>query len=390
MARPQLEAALRHDPHDEHAWSVFGDLLAAEGDSRGELIALEQRAAACERPFERSVLEHRAAELFERDHRRWLGPAAEAGLELTWVRGFVTKAVINRRHGPALEALLATPTAALLGRVECVAPRSLGPIAKALTDRPITALGVRLSQGSRPFGSLEQLEALAQLVELEIEGGAMPGLAALANLPRLRRLSLRRFAGDLTGLERGFAKLRSLDLSARANVPGLGPDALQPLAQLEQLRELVLSDGGWERLEPLAGLRAITRLDLRSTDVSDLAPLAAMVEMRELDLSGCTHLTNIEPLTAMTQLERLAIGYTRVRQLGALRGLQALRTVELAGTPVHDLSPLFELPKLRKVGVAACEVDSIQPLLDRAVMIAGLRTPEPSWRDLAEGLLNES
>ncbi|PRQ09486.1 leucine-rich repeat domain-containing protein [Enhygromyxa salina] len=391
MARPQLEAALRRDLHDEHAWSVFGDLLAAEGDSRGELIALEQRAAACERPFERSVLEHRAAELFEREHRRWLGPLADAGIELTWIRGFVTKAVITRPSLASLESLVSLPTAALLGKIECVGPRSLAPIVKALRGRPIAALGLRLApSSSSSIGSIEQLAELDQLEALEVEGGTARGIEALAELPHLRRLGLRRFDGDLAGLARGFTQLRSLELSARANVTQLGPEALTPLAQLTDLRELVLSDGGWEQLEPLVDLRALERLDLRSTDVSNLEPLAAMTDMRELDLSGCTHLTNLEPIAALTKLERLEIGYTRVRQLRPLAGLRALQVVELAGTPVHDLSPLFELPKLRKVGVAACEIDSVQPLLDRAVLIVGRRPPEPSWRDLAEGLLRES
>jgi hypothetical protein len=394
MARPQLEAALRRDPHDEHAWSVFGDLLVAQGDSRGELIALEQRAAASERPFERAVLEHRAAELFEHEHRRWLGPLADAGLELTWVRGFVTKVVIARRHAASLDALLQLPTAALLGKVECVGTRSLGPIAKALGQHPVASLGLRIppvsNGGSNGRGvSLDQLARLEQLEQLEVEGSTTEGVEALHELPALRRLSLRRFDGDLEGLAHGFTRLRSLELSARANVDQLGPDALAPLAQLEGLRELVLNDGGWEQLEPLADLRALERLDLRSTDVSDLAPLAALTHMRELDLSGCTHLTNLEPLAQMLRLERIEIGYTRVRRLDVLAGLPALQVVELAGTPVHDLSPLFELPALRKVGVAACEIRSVQPLLDRGVLVVGLRAPEPSWRDLAESLLRE-
>lgn len=390
MARPQLEAALRRDLHDEHAWSVFGDLLAAEGDSRGELIALEQRAAACERPFERSVLMHRAAELCERERRGWLGPLADAELDLTWERGFVTKAVISRRHVASLEALLSLPTAALLSKVECIGPRSLGSIAKALSRHPVAALDLRIPPGRKFSGSLAQLAALDQLVELEVEGATTEGVDALAELPKLQRLSLRRFDGDLSGLAHGFTSLRNLELSARSNVTQLGPDALAPLAGLVDLRELVLSDGGWEQLEPLAGLRTLERLDLRSTDVSDLGPLAALTAMRELDLSGCTHLTNLEPIAAMVKLERIELGYTRVQQLRALAGLRALQVVELAGTPVHDLRPLFELPALRKVGVAACEIDSIQPLLDRGILVVGLRAPEPTWRDVAEDHLRES
>ena len=105
MTRAQIEASLRRDPDDERSWSVFGDLLAAEGDSRGELIALEQRAAACERPFERQLLVHQAEELRQRDYRAWLGPLADAGLELTWLRGFLRSVVVDRNHAATLSEL---------------------------------------------------------------------------------------------------------------------------------------------------------------------------------------------------------------------------------------------------------------------------------------------
>ncbi|PRQ05451.1 Internalin-A precursor [Enhygromyxa salina] len=386
MGRPELEAALRRDPHDEHAWAVFGDLLAAEGDIRGELIALDQRAAASEKPFERSVLEHRAAELAERERRRWLGPLADAGLEITWMRGFAINAVIARHHPSTLAALLELPTAALLRELVLVRPRGLASIAKHLRDRAIETLTLRAPH----CDSLEDLAALEQLRELVVDGGSTTGVEALASLPRLERLSLRRCRGEVVGLAAGFTGLRSLELSARADVGELGDGALAPLAHLTELRELSLRDGGWSELDALADLRALEQLDLRSTDISSLAPLAELAALRELDLSGCTDVTDLEPLARLHALERLELGYTRVRRLQPLAGLRRLEVIELAGTSVADLSPLFELPALRKVGVEACEIDDLQPLRARGVTLTGARAPEPSWRELAEGLLRST
>src|SRR5690606_33570478 len=92
----------------------------------------EQRARASERPFERSLLEHQARELFDREHRRWLGPLADAGLEIVWTRGFAIEVVIARAHATTLESLLELPTSALLRRVVLVRPRSLARVAKLL------------------------------------------------------------------------------------------------------------------------------------------------------------------------------------------------------------------------------------------------------------------
>jgi Leucine-rich repeat (LRR) protein len=395
VARPLLEAALRRDLNDEPTWAVLGDLLAAEGDVRGELIALEQRAVGCERPFEKAVLEHRAAELFEREHRRWLGPLADAGLEVTWMRGFATEVVIGHRHVSTLVKLLELPIAALLRKLVFVRPRGLSGLAAALAGWPLERIELRLPgaesiAAGREVDSLAPLASLVQLRELIVDGGNSEGLDALAELPQLETLALRRNVGSLAGLGQGFAALRSLDLSARANVNALGVDALGPVAKLEALERLILHDGGWSDLTALAGLHALAHLDLRSTDVGSLASLAGLTRLETLDLSGCTEVTNVDALARLTKLTRLELAYTRVRRLAPLANLRALEFVELSGTQVRDLSPLFGLPALRKVGLEACEVDNLQPLRDRGVALIGVRTPEPSWRDLAEGLLQRS
>lgn len=385
MARRELEAALRRDPGDEQAWAVFGDLLAESGDRRGELIALEQRAGASERPFERSLLEHQARELFDREHRRWLGPLADAGLEISWTRGFAIEVVIARSHASTLATLLELPTSALLRRVVLVRPRSLVRVAKLLTerdDRWIEALVIR----GHADDSLEPLASLDSLTQLSLEAAALDDVATLAALPRLRELALRRCVGPLRGLA-DFARLATLEISAHAGVEQLGLDPLAPLAGLVGLRELDLGDAGWPHADALADLIALERLDLRSTEVVRLEPLRELASLRELDLSGCTGLSDLEPLARLRQLERLRLGYTRVRDLRPLAGLERLTTLELAGTPVADLSPLYELAKLSKLGVEACEVDDVAVLINRGVTVHGVRARERTWRDVAEDYL---
>lgn len=401
MARPSLEAALRRNLHDEHTWAVLGDLLAAEGDARGELIALEQRATACERPFEKAVLEHQAAELFEHEHRAWLGPLADAGLEITWMRGFATEVVIRHRHTSTLAKLLELPTAALLRKLVFVRPRGLSSLAELLAGCPIERLELRLPSESdmdpavreaarRNIQSLQPLGSLVQLRELIVIGGNTEGLEDLSALPQLDTLALRRSAGSLAGLGVGFTSLRSLDLSARANVAALGPDPLAPLVNLRALERLSLNDGGWTDIGRISELPALVHLDLRSTNVSSLAPLANLASLETLELRGCPEVTNIDALAGLTKLTRIDLAYTKVRRLQPLANSSALELVELSGTPVRDLSPLFGLPALRKVELETCEIDNLEPLRARGVSLIGVRPPAPTWRDLAEGLLQRS
>lgn len=387
MPRRAIEAALRRDPDDEQAWAVFGDLLAEAGDSRGELIALEQRARACERPFERSLLEHQARELFDRDHRRWLGSLADAGLEISWLRGFAREVVIARSHAATLDALLELPTSALLRRVVLVRPGSVARLAKVLTahgDRPIEALVVRDPKSD----SLEPLAAVETLKTLSIEAAAVAELSSLAALPHLRELALRRCRGELRALA-GFTRLHALELSAHAEVELLGLDALAPLAELTELRELDLGDAGWSDVLALANLSALERLDLRSSEVVRLDPLRDLSALRELNLRGCTGLSDLGPLAGLTRLEHLRLGYTRVRDLRPLAKLEQLTTLELAGTPVSELSPIFQLPSLRKLDLKACEIDHVAPLIARGVTVYGLRARERTWRDVAEDHLRK-
>lgn len=381
MSRRELEAALRRDLGDEQAWTVFGDLLAEAGDSRGELIALEQRARASERPFERALLEHQARELFDREHRSWLGPLASAGLEVSWTRGFATQVVIARAHASTLATLLELPTAALLRRLVLDGPKSLARVARILAgrdDRPIASLVVR-NVGDE---SLEALATLGALTELCIEGTALSNLASLAELPGLRSLALRRCAGELVGLS-GFSRLRKLEVSAHQNVVELG-DALAPLVELRSLRELDLGDAGWPSADPLVELIELERLDLRSTEILSLEPLRGLERLRELNCSGCTGLTNLEPLGRLLELERLRLGYTRVHDLRPLTRLERLAILELAGTAVTDVAPLLELPGLRKVDLKACEVHDVARLVAKGVTVHGIRAPERTWREVAE------
>lgn len=389
MTRRELEAALRADPHDEQTWTVLGDLLAAAGDRRGELIALEQRAAACEPSVRRSELEHRATQLFERERRTWLGPLADAGLDITWSRGFATQVVIARRHRATLETLLELPIAGLLRKLVLVRAPKLETLVTALADHPLETLELRRPKHT-DAGELAALTRLRGLRALSIDGGSSAGLAAIAELPDLHELTLRRCHGALDGLALGFEALTSLELSARAEAAALGPDALAPLATLASLRRLSLRDGGWSELAPLASLTALEHLDLRSTDVIELAPLSSLSSLSHLDLTGCTELTNLEPLAGLTALVHLALAYTRVRRLQPLARLESLAHIDLSGTPVRDLSPLFELPALRKLRLEVCEVDDLQPLRTRGVKLIGVREPPPSWRDLAETLRRTS
>ncbi|MCA9697335.1 MAG: hypothetical protein KC431_07405 [Myxococcales bacterium] len=384
--RPELEAALRRNPKDEASWAVFGDLLAGEGDSRGELIALEQRMASTERPFERQVLEHQALELSSRERRRWLGALADSGdVEVVWHRGFAVEATIHRRVPRNLGLLLASPTGALLHTLRLPRLESCKRLPTHLAGREILHLELR-NPGSSDFSALA---SLASLRSLTIAQAQVEDLAAFATLPALETLALPYLQSPLTGLAApGFPALRRLELPFHGAPRAAGDATLDPVAALARLVHLDLGHAGWTRVDALGGLAALETLVLCSTDVFDLRPLAGLASLRSLDLRGSTAVADLDPLAAISTLEHLRVGYTRVRSLRSLRPLPRLRHLDIAGTTIDDPQQLLALPALARLEIHGSSLQEVKTLIDRGIQVDGRPPPtQPTWRELAEGLL---
>ncbi|NVB41134.1 hypothetical protein G6O69_25060 [Pseudenhygromyxa sp. WMMC2535] len=388
--RSELIAALRRDPDDQHSWAVLADLLGAEGDSRGQLIALEQRLASVQRPLERQILEHQIAELFDRERPSWLGPLAAKVEVGAWQHGFAIAATVHRQVARTIAALLASPTGSLLRALTLSEVSDCEAVASAIAEHPLITLALTDPKSSH----FAPLAALTPLRELSLARAKVEDLEALAALPELERLALPSLRSPLSGLAApGFSSLRELDLGFHGDPQIAGPATLDPLGAgaLTQLRSLDLGHAGWVDFAPLANLTELEALVLCSTDAFDLRPLAELGELRSLDLRGSTAVADLAPLANLTKLERLRLGYTRVRDLGPLRELPALRDLDLSGTNINTVDQLMTFPALERVEVHGSSLREVQRLVERGVRVDG-RPPAqpPSWRDLADQLLRQS
>ncbi|MCB9673989.1 MAG: WGR domain-containing protein [Alphaproteobacteria bacterium] len=93
---PELEAAILADRLDRKAWAVYADWLQAEGDARGDLVAVQ--LALLDKPDD-AQLKKREAELLEKNARAWLGEFRpegpwEGAHEVDWHNGFWQRAKI--------------------------------------------------------------------------------------------------------------------------------------------------------------------------------------------------------------------------------------------------------------------------------------------------------
>ena len=92
-------------------------------------------------------------------------------------------------------------------------------------------------------------------------------------------------------------------------------------------------------LSPLSGLTNLTGLYLGYNSISDVSPLAGLINLTELSLAG-NSISNIAPLSGLTNLSWLDLGYNSISDVSALAGLTNLTGLTIYHNAISDLSPL--------------------------------------------------
>ncbi len=140
---------------------------------------------------------------------------------------------------------------------------------------------------------------------------------------------------------------------------------ISPLAQMEQLDTLDLSDNSITDVSPISGLpylcilyldgndisditalaqlKTLYSLRLPDNKISDLTPLTAHTKIMFLDVTG-NQIADITPLANMTELTELFLGGNQITDISVLADLPALEFVDLTGNPIDDWSPVDHVP----------------------------------------------
>lgn len=217
----------------------------------------------------------------------------------------------------------------------------------------------------------------------------MPDLGAfLAKLPQLTNLD-----GSCTELvEQGqdvYASCQNLQLPLIAlprlrilNLDGSSMlDDLIPLAACTNLRRLNLN--GCSRVSSLLPLAALTQLvDMQFTkcalvdNISVLSGYTALEQLMFGENSG--NLTNLSPLTALTNLVGLHILTNASTDLKPLASCTSLNMLTLAMTAITDLHPLVTLPRLKHLNLIGCQsLTTLAPLQRASALIHLLVVASP-------------
>jgi hypothetical protein len=354
---------------------VFADRLQADGDPRGELLALELAAERATDSIASRRL-NREAQRIRNAHRALVWPSALADAQLELRAGFVVSANYDAIAGSSipLELLLSVRDLSVGHdrRLEDCAP---------LLDR------------ARDRGL--RLDALRQSTSA---AGPAIDLARLRKLDTLEQLSV---AGPVITTEvlAKFAKLVSCSFGGplrQAELCSLAPLKLEHLGLHGQVDPVIV---------PLFG-NTLTSLWLRAWSGS-LAPLQALPWLRTLRLDGPLPAGAIAELDGLLRLEelmiptldeatlpvlsRLPLRRLTVRAMSSrlAAGLARLRTLESltiyrVEDGAFDVAPLNDLAQLRRLAVQGALIGklTLPPTFER--LAVGVHRPAAIFGEVAE------
>lgn len=381
-------------PGDEQL--ILADRLQAQGDVRGELLALELAVVRAPDVGAARSLSRAAQQLRSREAQRvWPEELVELGgrmgmslrlraglvLELAftfsaseqakWVRSSPHARWLESFCGRGLAELPAVPSK-LIGDdslYEFAEADALAEL-RSLRSLEIYSRGEHQAEGERALA--EAIAALPTLESLSLpvhRRATLPTLRAAAGLSHLR---LTQCAREDLALLATFDALRSLELGALGPVT---PDAeaalVESLALLGQLDGLRVDSGGsapnWRSLLP--------RLSVRRLDLLAAESLGDVYGWRRAHA----------PLVELTQLEHLGVHHRFVPQ-GLFERLPELRSLELWGEqgPGRRSVPRAELARLEQLRVGVPLLPWLRaPALTRLVLGGG-RELRGAWSELEQ------
>ena len=227
---------------------------------------------------------------------------------------------------------------------------------------------VEFSDTSGSIKSLKGLELATNLEWLELHKSPIDDLTPLANLKKLREITIwDNKINDLTPLA-GLTQLEFLQFLPIYNLQARNQISdLTPLAGLIHLEFLTIWDNEIRDLTPLTGLTKLYHLGLANNQISDIAPLAGLTKLGGLVLGG-NQISDITPLAGLTKLRVLEIQSNQISDITPLAGLTELESVLLGGNGISDITPLTRLTKLQVLSLHSNQISDIKPLAGLTVL----------------------
>jgi Leucine-rich repeat (LRR) protein len=252
--------------------------------------------------------------------------------------------------------------------------------------------------------SLDYLRNIGNLKELRLDNTPVSDLTALSDLVSLESLSMSGTNAD------SLSSLQYLITLKRINFERTGIKDLGPLSRLDSLQIIDADQTQISDLEPLAGISSLERVYCDQTQITrslanafmtahpgaliiyesqelsswwsglnpdwqnifrgyaTLDPVPTTEQLHQLtmlslvDITGNKNITDIRPLSSITNLKEVRAGGTLVSDISPLKELSDLKILSCPDTRISDLRPLQALLNLEKLDISGTLADTLDGL----------------------------
>ncbi|EHD1677595.1 LPXTG cell wall anchor domain-containing protein [Listeria monocytogenes] len=171
-----------------------------------------------------------------------------------------------------------------------------------------------------PIASIEGIQYLTNLTELNISNAEVSDISALKDLTKLTKLEM--FQNNISDI----------------NV----------LENLTNITDLDLHDNQITDISPVRNLTNIVRLNLAYNQISDISAVSNLSKLNELWFTD-NQVSDISILTNLTNLDGLGIDNNQVSDLTPIANLTNLTYVGLHNNQISDLTPIANLTNLTRM-----------------------------------------
>ncbi len=105
-----------------------------------------------------------------------------------------------------------------------------------------------------------------------------------------------------------------------------------------------------------------------SGSISDISPLSGLTQLRRLYLGG-NNISDITPLSELKNLRNLHLGSNNISDISALAELKELYSLGLQNNDISDISPLAEPTQIRWLYLSNNNISDVAPLVKLASVI---------------------
>lgn len=241
-----------------------------------------------------------------------------------------------------------------LESVHMTQPDSLTPLRGAKQLKTLVVEPEHFAHYAEHLKSLDGVEGLPNLVELEAANSNVHDLSPLRGLKRLESLNLAGApAADLSPL----ADCTGLKYLAVGDEVQPQPIDLAPICKLPELEELSVFGAAVVQPDELARMKKLRylRIHLPSTDLSGVARVTNLRELSVFFPLSEQRSPDLSELAGLKNLESLAIG--SVDNVAPTSKMMRLMRLSIHGEDNLDLTPLAQAPALEELRYNHREID---------------------------------